>query len=112
MGHRQQRSARRGPVSGVSSRTGLRGGGGLLGGRGLFGSRGGSGVLCLGRFGALAGPRLVELDAPLALFALLQRQAGAEALARAPLEAGDRALGATGLDQLAGNRDRELLAGL
>ena len=47
-------------------------------------------VLLLGRLGALARPRLVELDAPLAVLALLEREARAERLARAALEAGHR----------------------
>ena len=64
-----------------------------------------SALLGLGRLRALLGPRLVELDAPLAVLGLLQRQARAEALAGAALEAGDRLLGAAGLDQLLGDRD-------
>src|ERR1700727_1538921 len=55
----------------------------------------------LGRLGALLRPRLVELDAPLAVLVLLQREAGAEALAGAALEAGHGPLGTPGLDQLA-----------
>ena len=49
-------------------------GGGCRRGLGLDGRLG----LDLGRLGALAGPRLVELDAPLALGRLLERQARAE----------------------------------
>ncbi len=52
-------------------------GGGLLGGRGA--RRGGRRLLLgLGRLGALAGPRLVELDAPAALLGLHQRKLRAE----------------------------------
>src|ERR1700733_2198901 len=70
------------------------------------------GLFGLGRLGPGARPRLVELDAPLAVLGLLQRQAGAEALARAALEPGHGLLGATGLDQLARDRYRQLLARL
>src|SRR6185312_1439609 len=64
------------------------------------------------RLGALARPRLVELDAPLAVVGLHQRQARAERASRAALEAGHRLLDAALLDQLAGDRDRQRLAGL
>ena len=47
-------------------------------------------VVALRRLGALARPRLVELDAPLAVLGLLQREPRAERPARAALEAGDR----------------------
>src|SRR2546430_473251 len=70
------------------------------------------GLLLLGRLGALARPRLVELDAPLAVLALLDRQPRPERPAVARLEARDRFDGAAVLHQLAGHRGRELLAGL
>ena len=47
-------------------------------------------LVALGRLGALAGPRLVELDAPLAVLGLHQRELRAEGAAGAALEAGDR----------------------
>src|SRR5579875_2018410 len=68
--------------------------------------------LGVGRLGALACPRLVELDAPATLLGLLQRQPGAERLARATLEARHRPCGAPGLDQLLGDGHRKLLTGL
>src|SRR5438270_7806407 len=64
----------------------------------------------LGRLRALLGPGLVELDAPLAVLGLLEREAGSEAPPGAALEAAHGLLGATGLDQLAGHGDRKLLA--
>src|SRR3954470_24477114 len=70
------------------------------------------GRLLLGRLGALAGPRLVELDAPLAVLGLHQRQPRAERAAGAALEAGDGLLRTAAGDQLAGDRDRQRLAGL
>src|SRR5439155_11675542 len=66
----------------------------------------------LGRFGALAGPRLVELDAPLAVLALLQREPRAEAAARPPLEPGHRLLGVAMLDEVARHGRPEVLARL
>src|SRR4051794_30096220 len=68
--------------------------------------------LLLGRLGALAGPRLVELDAPLAVLGLLQRQPRAERAAAAALEARHGLLGEALLDELAGDRPVELLARL
>ena len=69
-------------------------------------------LLALGRLGALAGPGLVELDAPAALFGLHQRELGAEGAAGAALEAGHGLLGAALGDQLAGDRRRQRLARL
>src|SRR4051794_852859 len=66
----------------ASPRSGGRGGARVAGRSG----RGGSGlVLGLGGLGALLGPRLVELDAPLALLVLHQRELGAERAAAAAL---------------------------
>src|SRR5215211_7345747 len=56
------------------------------------------GGLLLRRLGALARPRLVELDAPLAVVGLHERQARAERAAAAALEAGHRLLGAARRD--------------
>src|SRR5215216_4223847 len=64
------------------------------------------------RLGALARPWLVELDPPLAVLALLQRQLRAERAARAAAEARHRLGGLARGDQLARNRNRELLARL
>ena len=66
--HRRRRAARRlnGGATGNRLRRGGRGVG--LGGA----ARGGALGLLLGRLGALVGPRLVELDAPLALLVLLR----------------------------------------
>src|SRR4051794_13527052 len=61
---------------------------------------------------ALLGPRLVELDAPLALVVLHEGEAGAERAAAAALEAGDRLRRAAGGDELLGDSRRHLLAGL
>ena len=69
-------------------------------------------VLALGRLRALARPRLVELDAPLAVLALLQREPRAERLARAPLEAGHRPRRPARRDQLLRDRLRQRLARL
>ena len=69
-------------------------------------------ALDLGRLGALARPRLVELDAPLALGRLLEREAGTERAPGAALEARHRLRGLAGRDQLARDRHRQLLAGL
>src|SRR5215208_7901223 len=66
----------------------------------------------LRRPGAVARPRLVELDAPLAVIALLEREPRAERLARAALEARDGARGAPGGDELLGDRLRQRLARL
>src|SRR4051794_28875463 len=82
----------------------------LRGGRG--GGRRRRLVLGLGRLGALLGPGLVELDAPLALLVLHQRELGAERAAGAALEAGHLLGGAAGLDELAHDGGRHRLAGL
>ena len=74
--------------------------------------RGLGGLLGVGRLGALLRPRLVELDAPLAVIGLLQDQARAERAAAAPLEPGHRPRGAPGGDELAGHGGGQLLAGL
>src|SRR5438067_810380 len=66
----------------------------------------------LGGLGSLLGPGLVELHAPLAVFGLLERQPSSKALARAALEAAHRFLGPAGPDQLARDRERQLLARL
>ena len=71
-----------------------------------------AGILALRRLGALARPRLVELDAPLAVLALLEREPRAERLARAALEAGHRPRRAARRDQLLRDRHRQRLAGL
>src|ERR1019366_8955263 len=68
--------------------------------------------LDLRRLGALVRPGLVELDAPLALGGLHQRQAGAERASAPAAKPGHRAFGATLGDQLAGDGERKLLAGL
>src|SRR4051794_40183285 len=65
-----------------------------------------------GRLGALLGPRLVELHAPLALVGLLQRELGPERAPRAALEARDLLLGEAALDELARDRRAEVLARL
>src|SRR5437764_9811715 len=69
-------------------------------------------LLRLGGLGSLLGPGLVELHAPLAVFGLLERQPSSKALARAALEAAHRLLGPAGPDQLARDRERQLLARL
>src|SRR4051812_7346977 len=96
---RSARLGRRDAGTGPGRIVRRRGGGGLVG-------------LGLGRLGALAGPRLVELDAPLAVLGLQQRQTGAEGPAAAPLEAGDGLLRAPAGDELAGDGGGQLLAGL
>src|SRR3954470_3660462 len=70
------------------------------------------GRLLLRRLGALARPRLVELDAPLAVLGLHQREARAERAPAAALEAGHRLLGAAGRDELARDCRGHLLARL
>src|SRR4051812_43024694 len=88
----------------------LRGSRGLAG-RGRLGRRLlGLGVRRLG--GALLGPWLVELDAPLALLVLHEGEPRAEIAARAALEAGDRLDRPAPGDQLARDRHRQLLARL
>src|ERR1039458_5974107 len=59
-----------------------------LGGGGLGGLRV---SLRIGRFGALLGPRLVELDSPFAILGLRERETGLEAASAASFEPGDRA---------------------
>src|SRR5215210_4884712 len=80
----------------------------LRGGVGRRGRR----LLLLGRLGALARPRLVELHPPLALLVLLEGEAGAERAPGTALEPGHRLGRAAGLDQLLGHGHRELLARL
>src|SRR5579871_6749606 len=68
--------------------------------------------LDLRRLRALARPRLVEFDAPLALGRLHQRELCAERAPAAPAEAGDRPLRPARRDQLARDGHGELLARL
>src|SRR5438270_392792 len=68
-------------------------------------------LLGVGRFGPLLGPQLVELHPPFALLRLAQGEVRAEAAPATTAKAGHCALGVTPLDQLAGDRDRQLLAG-
>src|SRR4051794_15919528 len=68
--------------------------------------------LGLGRLGALLGPRLVELDAPLALIGLHESELRAERATAAALETRDGLRGPAGGDQLARHAGRELLARL
>src|SRR5207244_1997378 len=108
----EARVARGARPSAVSGRGGLAltrsGRGALADGRDL-----GPGIrLGLGRLGPLAGPVLVELDAPFAVLALAQGELGAEAAAAPSPEAGDGALGVALFDQFARDGDRQLLAGL
>src|SRR6516165_10552000 len=60
--------------------------------------------------GALPRPLLVELDAPFTVLGLAHRQAGAEVAAAATAEAGHLIGGVARLDQLARDRNRQLLA--
>src|SRR5262249_23251141 len=57
-------------------------------------------------------PLLVDPPPPFAVLGLAQREAGAEAPPRPPPKSGDRAGRVAGLDQLTGDRDGQLLAGL
>src|SRR5205085_8946181 len=69
-------------------------------------------LLRLRRLRAGFRPRLVELDSPLPVLGLRQREPRPEALTGPAFEARHRLLGATGLDQLARDRYRQLLARL
>src|SRR5947209_7384697 len=103
-------SARRGGALRATSVRGLR-----LSVAGRFGGRGVAlrcGAVTGGRLRALARPVLVELDAPLAVVALLELQLGAERAAGASAEAAHRLLGPALLDQLLDDRYRQDLAGL
>src|SRR5439155_17735859 len=103
-GSQDERERHRPMVPPCPDGTGLRRGHGLRTALGF--------ALSLGRLSSLLGPWLVELDAPLAVLRLRQGQPGAEALARAALEAGHRLPRASGLYQLPGHGERQLLTGL
>src|SRR2546423_2198767 len=99
-------------IGGAPGTASARAAAGPVSARTASGRLGGGLLALLGRLGPLARPRLVELDAPLAVVALLQRETRAERPAAAALEAGHRLLGVAALDELAGDRGAEVLARL
>src|SRR5215211_810397 len=107
---RRRRSNPAPPPAATDGRAPRRGNSG--GGRGLRRLGRFVGLLGRRRLGALTRPWLVELDPPLAVLALLQRQLRAERAARAAAEARHRLGGLARGDQLAGHGHRELLARL